>query len=209
MIDKYAEEEIKVRPKETRQSVAERVGKIDIVYYSAIHPYSTYLTQVGFSAEGGSSSHQLADGIYTTRQVASLFGKSQKRPAQLFHGQQVIVCAAIRGVQYQMEIDYACCACCRIPDDTSLGPEFGDSAITPDREWAIFFDPDHLLPLYILHLETADGEENPRMRWEDLPEEEKKEFLTAHAKKHFPFGFGKAGSKFVVEDKAQSRDDEE
>ncbi|KAG9047907.1 hypothetical protein FS837_001236 [Tulasnella sp. UAMH 9824] len=228
LISKYVKEaKKKVRGDKRRwQDVfADRFTQIDVVYYGTQRQHVGSIVRSGFVTRGMKTvdgakanvipvSDYCPGGVHTSSEVARCMGHSDttKGGSGVLPGQKVLVCAALLGKQYQISEDNLRdpCSCYGLPEEALDC----DSAVTPDKEYMVF-DPTHLLPLYVLHLE--DSSNTPSGGWkgeEDssstIPSaKERKKLATAQAKKHFPYGFGAAGSRFVVEEVASPQDDEE
>lgn len=145
---------------------------------------------------------------------------------KLLPGQKVIVCAALMGRRYEMRRGES-----QFRRNTGVAQGY-DSHVSPSQLEYVIFNPEHLLPLYVLHLEDSasnrtawnapaptisastsrplDPSSNLSGASVDISLVERRKLLTAQARKHFPYGFGAAsGSKFVVEEIAPVDDDEE
>ncbi|KIO23232.1 hypothetical protein M407DRAFT_214972 [Tulasnella calospora MUT 4182] len=230
LIKKYAREAKKKVRASAREQISEsviprdvfadRFTQIDVVYYGTQRQHVGSIVRSGFVTPGmkiadGANVNPASpycEGVHTSSDVAQCLGYSDmtKKGSRVLPGQKVLVCAALLGKQYKISEDDLQGLCsCFLPEE-SLSC---DSAATPDKEH-IIFDPVQLLPLYVLHLEDHSATSGGWKAEDDsssnnVSDKARKKLLTAQAKKHFPYGFGAAGSKFVVEEIASPQDDEE
>lgn len=239
MIKKYAEE-VRRRggSRRAQDAAVDKLTQIDVVFHGTLRRHVGSIVQSGFVIPGNKTTTGEDVGIrcgstwgigtYTSPQLTYClsYADTTLKAPKLLPGQKVIVCAALMGRRFEM----------RGGDNIyRRNPEVArgyDSHVSPSGLEYVIFAPEHLLPLYVLHLEDSTSN---RPAWNvpapvapapssrpldpssnlvgasaDISLAARRKLLTAQARKHFPYGFGAAsGSKFVAEEIAPVDDDEE
>ncbi|KAG8983208.1 hypothetical protein FRB90_006219 [Tulasnella sp. 427] len=233
---KYAEEASRRGASRRLQDVTvDKLTQIDVVYHGTLRRHVAGIVQSGFAVsgqnnKGGGEIPTYGVGTYTSPDLpysVSYSDHTIKAP-KLLPGQKVIVCAALMGRRFQVR--FGGISEMRRNPDLLKGY---DSHVSPSGYEYVVFNPEHLLPLYVLHLKNPVASSAALKRaWNapgpiidscsvdpssalygasaDLSLLARRKLLTAQARKHFPYGFGPAsGTKFVVEEIAPVDDDEE
>ncbi|KAG8952819.1 hypothetical protein FRC04_003744 [Tulasnella sp. 424] len=239
LIKKYAKEvERRGGSRRAQDAAVDKLTQVDVVFHGTLRRHVGSIVQSGFVIPGKKTNtgeevkvrcgSTFGVGTYTSPRLTYClsYADTTAKSPKLLPGQKVIVCAALMGRRYEMR---------RSESQFRRNPEVAqgyDSHVSPSQlEWVIF-NPEHLLPLYVLHLEDStsnrpawnapaptissstsrplDPSSNLSGASADISLVERRKLLTAQARKHFPYGFGAAsGSKFVVEEIAPVDDDEE
>ncbi|KAG8924522.1 hypothetical protein FRC01_011380, partial [Tulasnella sp. 417] len=238
MIKKYAEEARRRGGSRRAQDAAvDKLTQIDVVFHGTLRRHVGSIVQSGFVIPGQKTiagedvtircGATWGIGTYTSPKLTYClsYADTTLKAPKLLPGQKVIVCAALMGRRFEMKSGES---------QFRRNPEVAqgyDSHVSPAGLEYVIFNPEHLLPLYVLHLEDSlssrpawntptpaaapssrplDPSSNLHGASADISLAERRKLLTAQARKHFPYGFGAAsGSKFVVEEIAPVDDDEE
>ncbi|KAG8980558.1 hypothetical protein FRB90_007643, partial [Tulasnella sp. 427] len=238
---KYAEEARRRGGSRRAQDAAvDKLTQIDVVYHGTLRRHVGSIVQSGFIIPGqktkaGEEVHVRCGatygvGTYTSPELGYSLSYSDHtlKAPKLLPGQKVIVCAALMGRRYQVRPGGSS----ELRRNPTVMQGY-DSHVSPTGYEYVVFNPEHLLPLYVLHLENATASAVASKRAWNVPEPSnntrsldpssnlfgasadlsliaRRKLLTAQARKHFPYGFGAAsGTKFVVEEIAPVDDDEE
>lgn len=148
-------------------------------------------------------SYCLSYGDYTSATLPGQSSSSWSQARPLLPGQKIFVCAVLMGRRRHL----SCHGFFNRLENA--GPLF-DSHVSPGgREW-IVFDPAQIVPLLVLHMGSQQDSDSlkslvtrkveTRGRDEGEDSSGKALRLTALARKSLPYGFGPAGSGFVVEE---------
>ncbi|KAG8983338.1 hypothetical protein FRB90_006116 [Tulasnella sp. 427] len=233
---KYAEEASRRGASRRMQDVTvDKFTRIDVVYHGTLRRHVAGIVQSGFTIsgennKGGGDIPTYGVGTYTSPDLPYTVSYSDHtiKAPKLLPGQKVIVCAALMGRRYQVRLG----GISELRRNPDLLKGY-DSHVSPSGDEYVVFNPEHLLPLYVLHLKNPVASSAALKRaWNapgpiddpramdpssalygasaDLSLLARRKLLTAQARKHFPYGFGPAsGTKFVVEEIAPVDDDEE